>query len=78
MRYFVMVGAVIGALCLVGSFFVSGAPKQAALAAIACAFAVIPYVGWRVSQITDAENEQRIFRQMVIDTMDEMKPNRPN
>jgi len=76
MRVVVMIGAVLGLFCLIGAFFVDGAPQQAALAAMACAFAVIPYVGWRVSQITDAENEQRIFRKMVIDTMDEMKVKR--
>ena len=76
MRVVVMIGAVLGLFCLIGAFFVDGAPQQAAFAAMACAFAVIPYVGWRVSQITDAENEQRIFRKMVIDTMDEMKVKR--
>lgn len=76
MRVVVMIGAVLGLFCLIGAFFVDGAPQQAALAAMACAFAVIPYVGWRASQITDAENEQRIFRKMVIDTMDEMKAKR--
>lgn len=77
MRVVVMIGAVIGLFCLIASLFF-GDLARAGLAALACGFAVIPYVGWRVSQITDAENEQRIFRQMVIDTMDEMKPNRPN
>ena len=54
MAVLVFIGAVIGALCLVASFFVSGAPQQAALAAMACAFAIIPYVLFRVSQLADA------------------------
>lgn len=59
MRVLVFIGAVIGALCLIGSFFVNGAPQQAALAGMACAFAIIPYVLFRVQATADAENQRR-------------------
>jgi len=59
MAVLVFIGAVIGALCLVASFLVSGAPQQAALAAMACAFAIIPYVLFRVSQLADASRYQK-------------------
>lgn len=40
----VMVGALIGSLFLMsGLLFSSGAPQEAAAAAMACAFVVIPY-----------------------------------
>lgn len=50
MRVGVYIGVVIGTLCLFASFFVSGAPQEAALAALACAFAILPYVLFRVGQ----------------------------
>ncbi|MBU1816434.1 MAG: hypothetical protein KKB08_06720 [Gammaproteobacteria bacterium] len=75
MRFLVMIGAVIGALCLLASFFVGGAPQQAALAGMACAFAIIPYVGFRASQLTDEENERRKFR---ADLMELLKPRQPS
>lgn len=59
MRVLVFIGAVIGTLCLIGSFFVNGAPQQAALAGMACAFAIIPYVLFRVQATADAENQRR-------------------
>ena len=59
MAVLVFLGVVIGALCLVASFFVSGAPQQAALAAMACAFAIIPYVLFRVSQLADSERRSK-------------------
>ena len=63
MRYFVMFGAAIGFLTLLFALLSGGsAPQQAALAAIACAMAVIPYVGWRASQLTDDQNEREKFR----------------
>lgn len=66
MRFVVVIGAVIGALCLLGSFFVSGAPQEAALAAMACAFAVIPYVIFRAGQLTDAENDRKKFQREIL------------
>ncbi len=58
MRVLVFVGAVIGSLFLLGSFFMGGAPQQAAMAGMACAFAIIPYVLFRV-QATAIEEDQR-------------------
>lgn len=74
MRVLVMIGSVIGALCLIAAFFVGGAPQQAALAAMACAFAVIPYVGWRASQISDTDRENRKFREEVLALMKDRPP----
>ncbi len=62
MRYFVFAGAVFGLGALLLSFFMTSAPQQAAMAAVSCAFAVVPYVGWRVSQLTDDENAREQFR----------------
>ena len=61
MRILVMIGALIGALCLFSSFFVGGAPQQAALAAMACAFAIIPYVGFRASQLENDALRNKVF-----------------
>lgn len=58
MRVLVFLGTLIGAACLIGAFFVSGAPQQAALAGMACAFAIIPYVIYRV-QADDKAQDQR-------------------
>ena len=45
MRIAVMIGAALGVLFLMGAFvFANGAPQEAAMAAMACAFAIIPYV----------------------------------
>lgn len=59
MRVLVFIGAVLGALCLLSSFFMHGAPQQAALAAMACAFAVIPYVLFRVNETATAESQRK-------------------
>ena len=72
----VMIGAVLGALCLIISFFVSSAPQEAALAATACAFAVIPYVGFRASQIAQADKERRKFQEDVIERLRALEQSR--
>jgi len=72
MRVLVLIGAVIGALCLLAAFFVGGAPQQAALAAMACAFAVIPYVGFRVSQLEDAALQKKVFFEQMQKRMEEL------
>ncbi|MDH0899688.1 hypothetical protein N5C12_10025 [Comamonas aquatica] len=59
MRVLVFVGAIIGAICLFASFFVAGAPQQAALAATACAFAIIPYVLFRLQSAATAEDQRK-------------------
>jgi hypothetical protein len=74
MRIMVMFGAVLGVLCLVAVFFVAGAPQQAALAAMACAVAIIPYVGWRASQIDDEASESRKFRADVLALLKDRPP----
>ena len=49
-----------------------GAPQQAAMAGMACAFAIIPYVLFRVSQLADADR----YRKEMLDLMkqDRAKP----
>lgn len=74
MRILVMIGAVIGLLCLFVIPFASGAHQEAALAAMACAFCVIPYVGWRASQIDDEAREARKFRAEVLALLKERPP----
>lgn len=69
MRFVVVIGAVIGALCLLATFFVNGAPQEAALAAMACAFAVIPYVIFRAGQLTEAENERKKFQRELLERL---------
>lgn len=59
MRVLVFIGAVIGSLCLLASFFVAGAPQQAAMAGMACAFAIIPYVLFRVGATADEETQRK-------------------
>lgn len=77
MRIFVMVGAVVGLLVLLLGVLVSkGAPQEAAMAAIACACAVIPYVGWRASQIDDNEREERKFRKELLDRLEALEKSR--
>lgn len=55
------IGAGIGALLLIASFGMQGAPQEAALAAMAVAFTFIPYAVFRVQQITRAADERAIF-----------------
>ncbi len=77
MRIAVMAGAVLGALCLVAAFvFANGAPQEAAMAAMACAFAVIPYVGWRASQIYEEALEARKFRKELLERLDALEKSR--
>ena len=59
MRVLVFIGAALCALCLLASFFMQGAPQQAALAATACAFAIIPYVLFRIQATAQAEDQRR-------------------
>ena len=77
MRFIVVICAVIGGLILAASFFIAkGAPQEAAMAAMACAFAVIPYVIFRAGQLTDAENERREFRRALLERLDRLQPPR--
>jgi hypothetical protein len=72
MRALVLIGAFIGALCLLGSFFLNSAPQQAAMAATACAFAIIPYVAFRVSQLEDAALQRKVFFEHVRKRLEEL------
>lgn len=54
-----VIGAVVGAICLLISFAMSGAPQQAALAGMACAFAIIPYVIFRVFQLGESDRRSK-------------------
>lgn len=72
MRYFVMIGAVLGMLTTLVAVF-SGA-SMGNFAALACAFAVVPYVGWRASQIDDDERENKKFRTEILALMKDRPP----
>lgn len=69
MRWIVVIFAVIGGLFALLGLSSDSAPKMAAWAAMGCAFAVIPYVIFRASQLTDAENERREFRKAIIEKL---------
>lgn len=72
MRVLVLIGAALGGLCLLASFFVNSAPQQAALAATACAFAVIPYVAFRVSQLEAQALAAKVFREQMTKRIQEL------
>lgn len=72
MRVLVFIGAALGALCLLASFMAGSAPQQAAMAATACAFAVIPYVLFRVRQLEDAELQKKVFFTQMQKRMEEL------
>ena len=60
MRYIVFLGAVIGALFVAGGLLFSrGAPQEAASAAMGLAFAVIPYVIFRVFQLGESDRRSK-------------------
>ena len=54
-----VIGAIVGAFCLLISFAMSGAPQQAAMAGVACAFAIIPYVIFRVFQLAASDRRSK-------------------
>lgn len=73
MRVLVIVGAVIGAVILALTFLVpKGAPQEAAMAAMACAFAVIPYVLFRAGQLASADADRKAFQKAVLDRLDRL------
>ena len=74
----VLVGSFIGMLCLFASFFVNGAPQQAALAGMACAFAVVPYVAFRVSQLQAAALQKKLFYEHVKNRLEELLDTKAN
>ncbi|MDD0814288.1 hypothetical protein PSQ39_06560 [Curvibacter sp. HBC28] len=72
MRTVVLVGSIIASFLLLSSFFVSGAAQQAALAAMACAFCVIPYVVFRTAELRDAHKTRRDFYALMQKRMEEL------
>lgn len=68
-----VIGAVLGALTLVGfSLLASSAPQQAAGAAIAIAFAVIPYCLARAVQIVGSEGRKKKHERLVLERLDKL------
>lgn len=66
MRYIVFICAVIGALFVIGGLVMSnGAPQEAAAAAMGIAFAVIPYVIFKVA----AEVKAHAQREKIIELL---------
>jgi len=60
-------GAIAGAFWVfMGLSFSNGAPQEAAAAAMALAFTVIPYALFRVVQLYEARNEEREYRKHVL------------
>ena len=60
MRVLVFIGAILATLSLLaGIFLMNGAPQQAAMAGMACAFAIIPYVLFRLQATAIAENQRK-------------------
>lgn len=72
MQVFVVIGFVASVLCLIGIPFVSGAGKGVELAVMACAFSVVPYVGFRFQQLREEAKERREFYQQVRGRMQEL------
>jgi len=72
MRTLVFVGAFIGMLLMIGLFFVNGAPQEAAMAASACAFAIIPYVVYRAIQIEADSLQKKLFFERVQQRLEEV------
>lgn len=60
------VGVFAGTFWLILGFFMQGAPQQAAAAAFALAFAVLPYAFFRVVQLYEGRNEERQHRKNVL------------
>jgi hypothetical protein len=58
MRLFVLIGVIIGAVFLGAAFFVRSAQQQVALAAMACASAIIPYVLFRLHIDSVAQHQR--------------------
>lgn len=57
MRFVSLIGVVIGSVLLLAAFFVDSAHQQAALAGMACACALIPYVLFRLHSVAIAHDQ---------------------
>nr|WP_326529300.1 hypothetical protein [Rhodoferax sp.] len=67
------IGAVIGALVLfAGVSGAKGAPQEAAAAGIAIALGVLPYVMYRVLQLTRDAEEQKAQNKAILQRLDAM------
>lgn len=65
------IGAVLGALVLLtGVSGAKGAPQEAAAAAIAIALGVLPYVMYRVLQISRDAEEQKAHNTAILQRID--------
>ncbi|RZJ12180.1 MAG: hypothetical protein EOP39_04280 [Rubrivivax sp.] len=67
------VGAGIGVLLMLASFGVQGAPQEAALAAMALAFTVIPYAVFRVQQLTAETARREKHETLVLKALDRIE-----
>lgn len=65
MRFLVFIGTVIGAIFLLTAFFVDSSHQQAALAAMACASVLIPYVLFRLHSIAVERDQLDQILQLV-------------
>ena len=67
-------GSVLGALVLVLGFVsAKGAPQEAAVAALAVALAVLPYVFMRAFQVSASMREQREHRRDVLRRLESLE-----
>lgn len=68
-----MLGSVLGGIVLVIGFVTAkGAPQEAAVAALAVALAVLPYVFFRAIQLSAQTKMQREFHEDVLRRIGEM------
>lgn len=68
-----LVGAGLGLLFLFGTLAAGGAPQQAALAAIACALSIIPYVVYRLSEDARRERNDRARNDQLLAAIAELR-----
>lgn len=68
-----IIGAILGGLTLFfGGVFATGAPQQAAAAAMAVALPVIPYVLARAVQIITQDGAQKRHNKLLIEKLDKL------
>lgn len=66
-------GSIVGTLVLIVGFtMANGAPQQAAMAALAIALAVLPYVLFRAIQATAGAYRQRDFNAALLRKLDQL------
>lgn len=66
-------GAILGAATLlIFGLTASGAPQQAAAAAIAIAFAVLPYCFARAAHLAGAEGRRKKHERLVLERLDKL------